>query len=59
MKDVKDAFPRAASGIGRAGGEPYVEAGMKVVLSDVDRHALEVTAKMLKDAGADCTCRSY
>ena len=56
MKDVKDkvaVITGAASGIGRGMAESFVEAGMKVVLSDVDRHALEVTAKMLKDAGAD------
>src|SRR5208282_2295846 len=56
MKDVKDkvaVITGAASGIGRGMAESFVEAGMKVVLSHVDRHALEVTAKMLKDAGAD------
>jgi NAD(P)-dependent dehydrogenase (short-subunit alcohol dehydrogenase family) len=43
----------AASGIGRGMCEAFVEAGMRVVLSDVEQPALERTTQALRAAGAD------
>src|SRR5262245_36372526 len=56
MKDVHGkvaVVTGAASGIGRGMCEAFVEAGMRVVLADVERQALERTASALRDAGAD------
>jgi NAD(P)-dependent dehydrogenase (short-subunit alcohol dehydrogenase family) len=43
----------AASGIGRGMAEAFVAAGMKVVLSDIERSALDETTRALREAGAD------
>lgn len=43
----------AASGIGRGMAEAFVEAGMKVVLADIEVEALEATTRALRGAGAD------
>ncbi|MBT4642783.1 MAG: SDR family NAD(P)-dependent oxidoreductase [Deltaproteobacteria bacterium] len=43
----------AASGIGKALVETFVDAGMKVVLADIEKDKLEKTARTLKNAGAD------
>lgn len=43
----------AASGIGRAMAEAFVEAGMKLVAADVDEAALQSTASALRSAGGD------
>ena len=43
----------AASGIGRGMAEAFAEAGMKVVLSDIEAPALEATAHALRATGAD------
>jgi len=56
MKDVSGkvaVVTGAASGIGRGMCEAFVEAGMRVVLSDVEQEALERTAETLRSAGAD------
>ena len=43
----------AASGIGRALAEKCIQEGMKVVLADVEEHALDRAADELKDLGGD------
>lgn len=43
----------AASGIGRGMAEAFVDAGMRVVLSDVEEAALHSTAADLRGAGAN------
>ncbi|MEM7408714.1 MAG: SDR family NAD(P)-dependent oxidoreductase [Myxococcota bacterium] len=43
----------AASGIGRALGVRFAEAGMNVVLADVQRDALEATAAQLREHGGE------
>ena len=56
MKDVHGkvaVVTGAASGIGRGMCESFVEAGMRVVLSDVEQDALEHTTQALRQAGAD------
>ena len=56
MKDVKGkvaVVTGAASGIGRGMCETFVQAGMRVVLSDVEEKALALTTAALRDAGAD------
>ena len=56
MKDVHGkvaVVTGAASGIGRGMCESFVEAGMRVVLSDVEQKALELTTQTLRAAGAD------
>jgi NAD(P)-dependent dehydrogenase (short-subunit alcohol dehydrogenase family) len=56
MKDVKGkvaVVTGAASGIGRGMAESFVDAGMKVVLSDVEPGALERTTQALRANGAD------
>ncbi len=41
----------AASGIGKATATAFAAAGMKVVLADIEEHALEATAEELTSAG--------
>src|SRR5262249_49838480 len=56
MKDVQGrvaVVTGAASGIGRGMCEAFVEAGMRVVLADVEQKALELTAQTLRAGGAD------
>jgi NAD(P)-dependent dehydrogenase (short-subunit alcohol dehydrogenase family) len=56
MKDVKGkvaVVTGAASGIGRGMAESFVDAGMKVVLSDIEQGALELTTRALRASGAD------
>ena len=43
----------AASGIGRGLAQRFAEEGMRVVLADVERDALEATAASLRDTGAE------
>jgi NAD(P)-dependent dehydrogenase (short-subunit alcohol dehydrogenase family) len=43
----------AASGIGRGMAETFAAAGMKVVLSDIEKPALEEPTGALRVAGAD------
>jgi NADP-dependent 3-hydroxy acid dehydrogenase YdfG len=56
MKDLKDrvaVVTGAASGIGRAMAESFLDAGMQVVLADIDEERLESNLGKLKnfDAG--------
>jgi NAD(P)-dependent dehydrogenase (short-subunit alcohol dehydrogenase family) len=44
-----------ASGVGRAMGEAFLDAGMKVVLADVEAPALDATVAELGGAGRDVT----
>jgi NAD(P)-dependent dehydrogenase (short-subunit alcohol dehydrogenase family) len=56
MKDVEGkvaVVTGAASGIGRGMCEAFVAAGMRVVLADVERDALERTTETLRAGGAD------
>jgi len=56
MKDFKDkvaVVTGAASGIGRGMAENFIEAGMKVVLADIDEERLKATQKLFQDSGAD------
>jgi len=56
VKDVKGkvaVVTGAASGIGRGMCETFVQAGMRVVLSDVEEKALALTTAGLRNAGAD------
>ena len=56
MKDVQGrvaVVTGAASGIGRGMCEAFVEAGMRVVLADVEQKALELTTQTLRAGGAD------
>jgi NAD(P)-dependent dehydrogenase (short-subunit alcohol dehydrogenase family) len=56
MKEFKDkvaVVTGAASGIGRAMAEMFAAAGMKVVLSDIEKSVLEETARSLAATGAD------
>ena len=43
----------AASGIGRALAERFAQAGMRVVLGDIEEQALEATAGELRESGAE------
>jgi NAD(P)-dependent dehydrogenase (short-subunit alcohol dehydrogenase family) len=43
----------AASGIGRGMCEAFIDAGMRVVLADVEEQALERTSRQLRAGGAD------
>jgi NADP-dependent 3-hydroxy acid dehydrogenase YdfG len=43
----------AASGIGRGIAESFINAGMKVVLADIERSALNETAEHFESLGAD------
>src|SRR5262249_49453614 len=56
MKDVNGkvaVVTGAASGIGRGMCEAFVQAGMRVVLADVEQKALERTTQTLRAGGAD------
>jgi len=56
MKDVQGrvaVVTGAASGIGRGMCEAFVQAGMRVVLADVEQKALELTTQTLRAGGAD------
>jgi len=56
MKEVQDkvaVVTGAASGIGRGMAQAFADAGMKVVLSDVQEDALETTTAELREAGRD------
>ncbi len=56
MKDVAGkvaVVTGAASGIGRGMCETFVQAGMRVVLADVEQKALELTTQTLRAGGAD------
>jgi NAD(P)-dependent dehydrogenase (short-subunit alcohol dehydrogenase family) len=56
MKDVQGkvaVITGAASGIGRGMAEAFADAGMKLVLADIEEPALQATARALRDAGAD------
>lgn len=54
MKEVSGkvaVITGAASGIGRAMAEAFVEAGMKLVVADIDEAALQTTARELRAHG--------
>jgi NAD(P)-dependent dehydrogenase (short-subunit alcohol dehydrogenase family) len=56
MKEFKDkvaVVTGAASGIGRGMAEAFIGAGMKVVLSDIEKQALDETTRALREGGAD------
>ena len=53
FKDRVAVVTGAASGIGRGMAEIFIEAGMKVVLADVDKTKLQKTAKTFQDSGAE------
>jgi NAD(P)-dependent dehydrogenase (short-subunit alcohol dehydrogenase family) len=56
MKDLKGkvaVITGAASGIGRGMAEVFAAEGMKVVLGDVEKQALEETTRSLQASGAD------
>ena len=56
MQDVQGkvaVVTGAASGIGRGMCEAFTDAGMRVVLADVERGALERTTDELRARGAD------
>src|SRR5690349_17885020 len=56
MKNVRDkvaVVTGAASGIGRGIAQSLAEAGMKVVLSDVEQERLAKTCEELRALGAD------
>ncbi|GHG54020.1 SDR family NAD(P)-dependent oxidoreductase [Streptomyces griseocarneus] len=56
MRDLENkvaVITGAASGIGRGMAEAFVDAGMRVVLSDVEEAALLSTTAGLRDRGAD------
>jgi len=56
MKDFKDrvaVVTGGASGIGRGMVENFIDAGMKVILADIDEKRLNDTVKAFKDAGAN------
>ena len=53
FKDRVAVVTGAASGIGRGMAETFIEAGMKVVLSDVDKARLQATIKTFQDSGAE------
>jgi NAD(P)-dependent dehydrogenase (short-subunit alcohol dehydrogenase family) len=55
MKELKDrvaVVTGAASGIGRALAERFLNKGMKVVLADIDAERLDRTVQVFKNAGA-------
>lgn len=53
FKDRVAVVTGAASGIGKGMVETFLEAGMKVVMADVDGAKLQNTAKTFQDSGAD------
>lgn len=56
MREVRDrvaVVTGAASGIGRGMAQAFADAGMKLVLADVEEAALEETARTLRAAGAE------
>src|SRR5215510_6369438 len=56
MKDVHGkvaVVTGAASGIGRGMCEAFIDAGMRVVLADVEEKALARTTRQLRAGGAD------
>jgi NAD(P)-dependent dehydrogenase (short-subunit alcohol dehydrogenase family) len=53
FKDRVAVVTGAASGIGRGMVETFIEAGMKVVLSDVDKTRLQTTVETFEDSGAE------
>ena len=53
FKDRVAVVTGAASGIGRGMAETFIEAGMKVVLADVDKTRLKTTVKTFQDSGAE------
>jgi len=53
FKDRVAVVTGAASGIGRGMTEIFIEAGMKVVLADIDETKLKTTVKTFKDSGAE------
>ena len=56
MKEFKErtaVVTGGASGIGRAMVASFLEAGMKVVLADIDEERLEATVKSFKEAGGN------
>ncbi len=56
MKDFKDrvaVVTGAASGIGRGLSAQFIEAGMKVVLADIDESNLQTTVNTFQDLGAE------
>ena len=53
FKDRVAVVTGAASGIGRGITEVFVEAGMKVVMADVDKAKLQASAKTFQNSGAE------
>ena len=53
FKDRVAVVTGAASGIGRGMTEVFIEAGMKVVMADVDKDKLQTTVKAFQDSGAE------
>jgi NAD(P)-dependent dehydrogenase (short-subunit alcohol dehydrogenase family) len=53
FKDRVAVVTGAASGIGRGMVEIFIEAGMKVVLADVDKTKLQATVKTFQNSGAE------
>ena len=55
MQDLRDkvaVVTGAASGIGRALSERFLDEGMKVVMADYERAALDIEVKRLESDGA-------
>ena len=55
LRDRVAVITGGASGIGRGVADVLAEEGMKIVLADVERPALEKAAAEMADAGADVT----
>jgi NAD(P)-dependent dehydrogenase (short-subunit alcohol dehydrogenase family) len=53
FKDRVAVVTGAASGIGKGMTEIFIEAGMKVVLADIDEDKLQTTAETFQDSGAE------